>query len=65
MTSPPSRLVYDGPVFIIEFYVAPNRVAPAEEWIEQLPLTAQQRFAALFARMGDQERYGTNASSNI
>ena len=53
MTNPPSRLVYDGPVFRIEFYVAPNEVAPAEEWIEQLPLTAQQRFAALFARMGD------------
>jgi len=49
----PSRLVYDGAIFRIEFYVAPNGIAPAEEWLEQLPLIAQQKFAALFSRMGD------------
>ncbi|OGW51612.1 MAG: hypothetical protein A2V62_12735 [Nitrospirae bacterium RBG_19FT_COMBO_58_9] len=50
---PSSRLVYDGAVFRIEFYVAPGRVAPAETWLEQLPLASQQKFAALFVRMGD------------
>ena len=48
-----SRLVYDGAVFRVEFYVAPGGAAPAEVWLEQLPLGGQQRFAALFARMGD------------
>jgi phage-related protein len=51
--SPSSRLVYDGAVFRIEFYVAPNGTAPAEEWLDQLPLGTQQKFAALFVRMGD------------
>lgn len=51
--SPSSRLVYDGAVLRIEFYVAPNGAVPAEEWLEQLPLAGQQKFAALFARMGD------------
>lgn len=49
----PSSLVYDGTVLRIEFYVAPNGVVPAEEWLEQLPIASQQKFAALFARMGD------------
>lgn len=49
----PTRPVYDGSVFRIEFYVAPNGVVPAEAWLEQLPLLSQQKFAALFARMGD------------
>ena len=48
-----SRLVYDGAVFRVEFYVAPSRAAPAEAWLEQLPIGGQQKFAALFARMGD------------
>ncbi len=56
-SKPPSSrlvyLVYDGAVLRIEFYVTPNGTAPAEEWLERLPLTAQQKFAALFARMGD------------
>ena len=52
-TLPSSRLVYYGAVFRIEFYVAPNRAAPAEAWLEQLPIGGQQKFAALFARMGD------------
>lgn len=37
---PSSRLVYDGAVFRIEFYVAPSRAAPAKAWLEQL----QERF---------------------
>jgi phage-related protein len=48
-----SRLVYDGTVFRIECYVTTHGAAPAEDWLEQLPLAAQQKFAALFARMGD------------
>src|SRR6185437_2693477 len=51
--SPLTRLVYDGTVFRIEFYVAPNGNIPAEDWLERIPLEAQQKFAALFARMGD------------
>ena len=50
---PSSRLVYDGAVFRVEFYVAPGGAAPAEVWLEQLPLVSQQKFAALFACMGD------------
>jgi hypothetical protein len=50
---PLTRLIYDGAVFRIEFYVTPNGAAPAEKWLEQLPLGSQQKFAALFARMGD------------
>ncbi len=50
---PLTRLVYAGDVLTIEFYVAPNGTAPAEEWLEQLSLPTQQKFAALFVRMGD------------
>jgi phage-related protein len=50
---PLTRLVYDGAVFRIEFYVAANGSIPAEEWLERLALGSQQKFAALFARMGD------------
>jgi phage-related protein len=53
MASSSSRVVYAGAVLRIEFYVATNGVAPAEEWLEQLPVGSQQKFAALFARMGD------------
>ena len=51
--NPLTRLVYDGPVLTLEFYVTPNGDAPAEEWLEQLPMPLQQKFAALFSRMGD------------
>ena len=50
---PSSRLVYDGAVFRVEFNVAPGGAAPAEVWLEQLPLGGQQKIAALFVRMGD------------
>jgi phage-related protein len=52
-TPPSCRLVYDGAALRIEFYVGPNGNAPAELYLERLPHTAQQKFAALFARMGD------------
>ena len=53
MANSSSKLVYDGTVLRIEFYVAPNGVAPAEVWLERLSRGSQQKFAALFARMGD------------
>ena len=34
MANSSSRLVYDGAILRIEFYVAPNGVAPAEAWLE-------------------------------
>lgn len=46
-------LVYDGVVLRIEFYVSSNGAAPAEEWLDRLSLGIQQKFAALFARMGE------------
>lgn len=51
--NPLTRLVYDGHVLKLEFYVTPNGDAPAEEWLEQLLVPIQQKFAALFSRMGD------------
>lgn len=58
MTHPSSkssltRLVYDGTVLRIEFYVVSNGTIPAEDWLEQISVAAQQKFAALFVRMGD------------
>ena len=53
MANSSSKLVYDGTVLCIEFYVAPNGVAPAEVWLDQLPRGSQQKFAAPFVRMGD------------
>jgi phage-related protein len=50
---PSNRLVYDGVVLRIEFYVAPSGAASAEAWLEQIPFAGQQKFAALFARIGD------------
>lgn len=56
-SKPPStRLVYDGAALRIEFYVASNGVVPAEEWLDRLSLGSQQKFAALFARMGETGR---------
>jgi phage-related protein len=48
-----TQAVYAGAVLSIEFYVAANGNIPAEAWLEQLPLAIQQKFAALFVRMGD------------
>ena len=50
---PVTRLVYEGAALSIEFYITSNGAVPAEEWLEQLSLPIQQKFAALFARMGD------------
>ena len=53
MTDTCSKLVYDGDVFQIEFYVAASGEVPAEEWLEGLSDKQQQKFAALFVRLGD------------
>lgn len=50
---PCSKLVYDGEIFRIEFYVTAEDVAPAEEWLNGLAPKQQQKFAALFVRLGD------------
>jgi len=50
---PFARLVYRGAALSIEAYVTPAGTAPAEEWLDRLALSTQQKFAALFARMGD------------
>ena len=50
---PCSKLVYEGEIFRIEFYIAANGTAPAEEWLDSLTEKQQQKFAALFVRLGD------------
>lgn len=51
-----TRLVYRGEVFAIEFLVTESGHVPAEKWLESLPVTSQQKFAALFSQMGDHGR---------
>jgi phage-related protein len=48
-----SKLVYDGEIFRIEFYVAASGIVPAEEWLDGVTEKQQQKFAALFVRLGD------------
>lgn len=48
-----TRLAYEGRIFRVEFYERVNGEAPAEKWLESLPVSAQQKFAALFVRLGD------------
>lgn len=51
-----TELAYAGSVFDIEFYVRESGEALAEQWLESMPAHIQQKFAALFAWMGDQGR---------
>lgn len=53
MATSSSRVVYEDAVLRIEFYVVLNGVAPAEAWLEQLSRGSEQKFAALFVRMGE------------
>jgi phage-related protein len=53
-TSKITRLVYEGEIFKVEFYVRPSGEAPAEEWLESTSESMQQKFAALFSWLGDQ-----------
>ena len=52
--SPTSKLVYQGTALRLEFYVSESGEAPAEEWLESQAESKQQKFAALFAWMGEQ-----------
>ena len=48
-----TRLVYEGQVFTVEFYVSSNGDSLAEEWLESAPELMQEKFAALFAWIGN------------
>lgn len=48
-----SKLVYQGPIFSIESYVAPDGSCPAEDWLESQSLKMQQKFTALFVLLGN------------
>ncbi len=49
-----TRLVFSGKALQIEFYVRLSGEAFAEDWLENVPESMQQKFAALFAWLGDQ-----------
>jgi hypothetical protein len=51
-----TRIVYQGSIFRIEFYVKLSGDALAEDWLESQSEAMQAKFAALFAWMGDQGR---------
>jgi hypothetical protein len=51
---PACKLVYLGAALRIEFYVSLAGETPAEEWLESQTAGKQEKFAALFAWMGDQ-----------
>lgn len=51
-----TRIVYQGSIFTIEFYVKHSGDAPAEVWLESQSEALQAKFAALFAWMGEQGR---------
>lgn len=54
MARPTTKLVYQGAALRIEFYVSSSGEAPAEDWLESQASSRQEKFAALFAWMGDQ-----------
>lgn len=49
-----TRIVFQGEIFSIEFYVRPSGQALAEDWLETVPDSMQVKFAALFSWMGNQ-----------
>ncbi len=51
-----TTLAYSGKHFEIEFYLRESGEVLAEEWLESMPLAIQQKFAALFAWIGDHGR---------
>ena len=51
-----TRIVYQGSIFTIEFYVKHSGEAMAEGWLESQSEAMQAKFAALFAWMGDHGR---------
>lgn len=51
--APTSKLVYNGAELQLEFYQSSDGSVPAEEWLEDQKVKLQQKFAALFAWIGD------------
>lgn len=51
-----TKLVYEGAEFKIEFYVRLSGETLAEDWLESMPKSIQQKFAALFAWIGNHGR---------
>ncbi len=49
-----TELIYDGEVFKIEAYVEESNKTPVINWLNDLDVKEQVKFAALFARLGDQ-----------
>ena len=49
----PSKLVYNGSELSLEFYQNEDGSVPAEEWLDSQKMNIQQKFAALFAWIGD------------
>ena len=47
------KLVYQGRILRIEFYVTETGNCPGESWLESQLESKQQKFAALFAWMAD------------
>lgn len=47
------RPVYQGEALKVEFFITELGHVPAEEWLDTLPLSVQEKFAALFAWIGD------------
>jgi phage-related protein len=50
---PTTTLVYDGSELRIEFYQTADGTVPAEDWLDGQKVKIQQKFAALFAWIGD------------
>lgn len=53
---PASKPVYSGPHLRLEFYQSSVGTVPAEEWLESQTIKVQQKFAAIFAWIGDHGR---------
>lgn len=51
-----TRLAYEGEAFTLEFYVSEAGESLAEDWLENQSEALQQKFAALFVRLGDHGR---------
>ncbi len=53
---PASKPVYNGRHLRLEFYQSSDGTVPAEEWLESQTIKVQQKFAAIFAWIGDHGR---------
>ncbi len=62
---PSSRLVYDGAVFRIEFYVAPGGAARQKYGSNSFLLEVSRRLLRCLRAWETRGRFGMNASSNI